>query len=97
EEPFEYENDDEEEERLAPADSSTIPAVNHVPSAGDTDALETDEAAPTLVPSPRQHTAMIFDKYGYIKNHKKTVKNRQTRIRGTEKHKRSQGFKAEAK
>ncbi|GKB04715.1 hypothetical protein Tco_0832910 [Tanacetum coccineum] len=59
EEPFEYENDNEEEERLAPADSSTIPAVDHVPSAGDTEALETDEAAPTLIPSPRRHTAMI--------------------------------------
>ncbi|GKA26614.1 hypothetical protein Tco_0712723, partial [Tanacetum coccineum] len=35
--------------------------------------------------------------YGYIKNHKKTVKNGQTRTRESEEHKRSQGFKAEAK
>ncbi|GJR54519.1 hypothetical protein Tco_1405040 [Tanacetum coccineum] len=59
EEPFEYENDGEEEERLALADSSTIPVVDHVPSVGDTDALKTDEAAPTLIPSPRRHMAMI--------------------------------------
>ncbi|GJT32508.1 hypothetical protein Tco_0922927, partial [Tanacetum coccineum] len=59
EEPFEYENDGEEEERLALADSSTIPTVDHVPSVGDTDALKTDEAAPTLIPSPRWHMVMI--------------------------------------
>ncbi|GKF18522.1 hypothetical protein Tco_0063440, partial [Tanacetum coccineum] len=54
EEPFEDEDDDEEE-RLAPTDSSAIPVVDPVPSAGDTKALETDEAAPTTVPSPRRH------------------------------------------
>ncbi|GJX23702.1 hypothetical protein Tco_0228147 [Tanacetum coccineum] len=37
------------------------------------------------------------DKYGYIKNHKKTVKNEQTRTRGTEEHKRSQRCKAKAR
>ncbi|GKF43230.1 hypothetical protein Tco_0129782, partial [Tanacetum coccineum] len=48
EEPFEDEEDDEEEEEhLAPADSSTIPVVDLVPSAGDTEAFETDESAPT--------------------------------------------------
>ncbi|GJX40443.1 zf-CCHC domain-containing protein, partial [Tanacetum coccineum] len=36
-------------------------------------------------------------RYGYIKNHKKTVKNGQTRTRETGEHKRSQGFKAKAK
>ncbi|GJZ43054.1 reverse transcriptase domain-containing protein [Tanacetum coccineum] len=35
--------------------------------------------------------------YGYIKNHKKTVKNRQTRTRETEEHAERQGFKAKAK
>ncbi|GKA11788.1 retrovirus-related pol polyprotein from transposon TNT 1-94 [Tanacetum coccineum] len=35
--------------------------------------------------------------YGYINNHKKTIKNGQTRTRGMEKHKRSQGLKAKAK
>ncbi|GJT21312.1 hypothetical protein Tco_0891249 [Tanacetum coccineum] len=48
EEPFEDEEDDEEEdEHLAPADSSAIPAVDPIPSAGDTKAFETDESAPT--------------------------------------------------
>ncbi|GJW91277.1 putative reverse transcriptase domain-containing protein [Tanacetum coccineum] len=47
EEPFEDEGDDEEEEEhLAPADSSAIPVVDPVPSAGDTEAFETDESAP---------------------------------------------------
>ncbi|GJS55775.1 hypothetical protein Tco_0629137 [Tanacetum coccineum] len=49
EEPFE---DEEEEEHLAPADSSAIPVVDPVPSAGDTEAFETDESAPT--PRPPQ-------------------------------------------
>ncbi|GJS40954.1 hypothetical protein Tco_0565997 [Tanacetum coccineum] len=53
EEPFEDEEDDEEEEEhLAPADSSVIPVVDPVPSAGDTEAFETDESAPT--PRPPQ-------------------------------------------
>ncbi|GJS40621.1 hypothetical protein Tco_0565664 [Tanacetum coccineum] len=47
EEPFEDEDDDgEEEEHLAPTDSSAIPVVDPIPSAGDTEAFETDEAAP---------------------------------------------------
>ncbi|GJZ13510.1 hypothetical protein Tco_0548740 [Tanacetum coccineum] len=52
EEPFEDEEDDEEEEHLAPADSPVIPIVDPVPSAGDTEAFETDESAPT--PRPPQ-------------------------------------------
>ncbi|GKE51859.1 hypothetical protein Tco_1487015, partial [Tanacetum coccineum] len=48
EEPFEDEGDDEEEEEhLAPSDSSAILVVDHVPSAGDTEAFKTDESAPT--------------------------------------------------
>ncbi|GKD52148.1 hypothetical protein Tco_1281124 [Tanacetum coccineum] len=48
EEPFEEEDDDkEEEEHLALADSSVIPIVDLVPSAGDTEAFETDESTPT--------------------------------------------------
>ncbi|GJU52761.1 hypothetical protein Tco_1226475 [Tanacetum coccineum] len=48
EEPFEDEEDDkEEEEHLALADSSDVPAIDHVPSARDTEAFETDESAPT--------------------------------------------------
>ncbi|GKE90712.1 hypothetical protein Tco_1571807, partial [Tanacetum coccineum] len=53
EEPFEDEEDDEEEEEhLALADSSAIPIVDPVPSAGDIEAFETDESAPT--PRPPQ-------------------------------------------
>nr|GEV94845.1 ribonuclease H-like domain-containing protein [Tanacetum cinerariifolium] len=49
EEASEDEDDDEEKEEghLAPADSSTVSIVDHVPSAGDTEALRTDESAPT--------------------------------------------------
>ncbi|GKF26355.1 hypothetical protein Tco_0082249 [Tanacetum coccineum] len=47
EEPFEDEDDDEEEEHLALANSSAIPVVDPVPSAGDTEAFETDESVPT--------------------------------------------------
>ncbi|GJU31857.1 putative ribonuclease H-like domain-containing protein [Tanacetum coccineum] len=36
-------------------------------------------------------------RYGYIKNHKKTVKNGQARTRESEEYKRSQRFKAEAR
>ncbi|GJW57279.1 putative reverse transcriptase domain-containing protein [Tanacetum coccineum] len=59
EEPFEDEDDDEEEEHLAPADSSAIPVVDPVPSAEDTEAFETNEDAPTPVPSPRRHMARM--------------------------------------
>ncbi|GKC63328.1 hypothetical protein Tco_1095926, partial [Tanacetum coccineum] len=54
EEPFEDEEEeylalfeDEEEEHLDLADSSAIPVVDHVPSAGDIEEFETDESAPT--------------------------------------------------
>ncbi|GKF19911.1 hypothetical protein Tco_0068549, partial [Tanacetum coccineum] len=57
EEPFE--DDEEEEEHLALADSPAAPVIDPVPSAEDTEAFETDEAAPTHVPSPRQHTARM--------------------------------------
>ncbi|GJS19175.1 hypothetical protein Tco_0447807 [Tanacetum coccineum] len=53
--------DEEEEEHLAPADSTTLPAIDPVPSAEDTEAFETDESAPTPpVPSPRLHKARIY-------------------------------------
>ncbi|GJX67800.1 retrovirus-related pol polyprotein from transposon TNT 1-94 [Tanacetum coccineum] len=53
EEPFEDEEDDEEEEEHpASTDSSTIPVVDPVPSARDTEEFETDESAPT--PRPPQ-------------------------------------------
>ncbi|GKF82287.1 hypothetical protein Tco_0243943, partial [Tanacetum coccineum] len=46
EEAFEDEDDDEEEEHLAPVDSSVVPVVDPIPSAGDTEAFDTDESAP---------------------------------------------------
>ncbi|GKD59363.1 hypothetical protein Tco_1296872, partial [Tanacetum coccineum] len=39
--------DEEEEEHPAPADSSAVPIVDPVPSAGDTEAFETHKSAPT--------------------------------------------------
>ncbi|GKF53898.1 hypothetical protein Tco_0160808 [Tanacetum coccineum] len=39
--------DEEEEEHLAPADSFVVPVVDHIPSAEDTEAFETDESTPT--------------------------------------------------
>ncbi|GJS22297.1 hypothetical protein Tco_0450929 [Tanacetum coccineum] len=39
--------DEEEEEHLALANPSAVPVVDHVPSAGDTEAFKTDESAPT--------------------------------------------------
>nr|GEW11715.1 putative reverse transcriptase domain-containing protein [Tanacetum cinerariifolium] len=35
------------------------PTVDHVPLAKDTEAFETDESAPTPIPSPRHHTARM--------------------------------------
>ncbi|GJU42323.1 hypothetical protein Tco_1195280 [Tanacetum coccineum] len=46
EEPTEDE-EEEEQENLALADSSIVPVVDLVPSAGDTEAFETNESAPT--------------------------------------------------
>ncbi|GKB68861.1 hypothetical protein Tco_0930273 [Tanacetum coccineum] len=56
EEPFE---DEEEEEHLASVDSPAAPVIDPVPSAKDTEAFETDEAAPTHMPSPRRHTTRM--------------------------------------
>nr|GEU35132.1 hypothetical protein [Tanacetum cinerariifolium] len=56
----EDEDDDEEgEEHLALAKSSTVPTVDLVSSSEDTEAFETDESAPTHVPSPRRRTARM--------------------------------------
>ncbi|GJR91572.1 putative reverse transcriptase domain-containing protein [Tanacetum coccineum] len=46
------EDDEEEEEHLAPTDSSVVPIVDLVLLAGDTEAFENDESAPT--PRPPQ-------------------------------------------
>ncbi|GJY95611.1 hypothetical protein Tco_0511972 [Tanacetum coccineum] len=59
-EPFEDKEDDEEGgEHLAPADSPVVPVIDDVPLVEDTVAFETDEAAPTHVPSPRRHMAKM--------------------------------------
>ncbi|GKD06356.1 hypothetical protein Tco_1181330, partial [Tanacetum coccineum] len=47
--------EDEEGEHPTPADSSVVPVVDPVPSAGDTEAFETDESAPT----PRSPQAIV--------------------------------------
>ncbi|GKD38347.1 hypothetical protein Tco_1258554 [Tanacetum coccineum] len=48
--------DEEEEEHPAPADSSVVPVVDHVPLAGDTKAFKTDESTPTpRSPQTRVH------------------------------------------
>nr|GEV93269.1 hypothetical protein [Tanacetum cinerariifolium] len=46
-------DDDEEKEHPAPVDSSVVLVDDPVPLAEDTKAFETDESAPTHVPSPR--------------------------------------------
>ncbi|GKD46254.1 hypothetical protein Tco_1270899 [Tanacetum coccineum] len=58
-EPFKDEDDDEEEEYLALANSSVVPVVDPVPSAGDTEAFETDESAP--IPRSPQTKARIAE------------------------------------
>ncbi|GJY48369.1 hypothetical protein Tco_0438325 [Tanacetum coccineum] len=67
EEPIE---DKEEEEHLAPADSSMVPVVDPVPLAGDTEAFETDKPAPT----PRSpQTRVLFSQTRLCKA-RKTVR-----------------------
>ncbi|GKF44693.1 hypothetical protein Tco_0131245 [Tanacetum coccineum] len=44
-------DDEEDEEHLAPANSFVVPVDDPVPSAEDTEAFETNESAPTPVPS----------------------------------------------
>ncbi|GJW13071.1 hypothetical protein Tco_0017204 [Tanacetum coccineum] len=71
EEPFEDNDDDEvEEEHLAPADSSAVPIVDHVPSAGDTEAFETDESTPT----PRSPQIRIPFAQTRLRRARKTVR-----------------------
>ncbi|GJZ03311.1 hypothetical protein Tco_0536586 [Tanacetum coccineum] len=71
EEPFEDgEDDEEEEEHPAPADPSTIPVVNLVPSAGNTEAFETDESAPT----PRAPQIRIPFAQTHLRRARKTVR-----------------------
>nr|GFA33203.1 hypothetical protein [Tanacetum cinerariifolium] len=62
--------DEEEDEHLAMADSSTIPVVDHVPSAGDTETFETDESAPT----PRSPQTKILFSQTRLRRARKTVR-----------------------
>ncbi|GJX43511.1 hypothetical protein Tco_0260187 [Tanacetum coccineum] len=71
EEPFEDEDDDEEEEEhLALADSSVVPVVDPIPSAGDTEAFETDESAPT----PRSPQTKVPFAQTHLRRARKTVR-----------------------
>ncbi|GKF45383.1 hypothetical protein Tco_0131935, partial [Tanacetum coccineum] len=70
EEPIEDENDEEEEEHLAPAYSSSIPVVDPVPSAGDTEAFETDESAPT----PRSPQTIVPFSQIRLRRARKTIR-----------------------
>ncbi|GKE30720.1 putative reverse transcriptase domain-containing protein, partial [Tanacetum coccineum] len=69
--PFKDEDDgEEEEEHLAPSDSSAAPVADNVPSAGNTEAFETDESAPT----PRlPQTIVLFSQTRLLKP-RKTVR-----------------------
>ncbi|GKD86942.1 hypothetical protein Tco_1358096 [Tanacetum coccineum] len=58
-------DDDEEDEHLTLADSSVVPVDDLIPSAEDTEAFETDESAPTPVPSPRRSTARMSVRLRY--------------------------------
>ncbi|GJY38398.1 hypothetical protein Tco_0424762 [Tanacetum coccineum] len=58
EEEEDKDKDKEEEEHLVSADSTTLPAIDLVPSTEDTEAFETDESAPTP-PSPRLRKVRI--------------------------------------
>ncbi|GKC59879.1 hypothetical protein Tco_1087477 [Tanacetum coccineum] len=52
-------DDDEEEEHPALADSLVVHVDDYVPSAEDIEEFETDESAPTPIPSPRRRTARM--------------------------------------
>ncbi|GKE50807.1 hypothetical protein Tco_1485963, partial [Tanacetum coccineum] len=63
-------DEDEEEELLALVDSSTIPVVDHVPSAGDTEAFKTDESAPT----PRSPQIRVLFAQTHLRRARKTIR-----------------------
>ncbi|GKA84486.1 hypothetical protein Tco_0806081 [Tanacetum coccineum] len=62
--------DEEEEEHPALADSSVVPVVDPVPSAGDTEAFETDESAPT----PRSPQTRVLFSQTRLCRARKTVR-----------------------
>ncbi|GJS19343.1 hypothetical protein Tco_0447975 [Tanacetum coccineum] len=61
---------DEEEEHLALTDSSMVPVVDPIPSAGDTEAFETDESAPT----PRSPQTRVSFSQTRLRRIRKTVR-----------------------
>ncbi|GJW84174.1 hypothetical protein Tco_0157319 [Tanacetum coccineum] len=67
EEPIE---DEKEEEHLAQADHFVVPVVDPVPSAGDTEAFETDESAPT----PRSPQTRVPFSQTRLRRARKTVR-----------------------
>ncbi|GKE53932.1 hypothetical protein Tco_1489088, partial [Tanacetum coccineum] len=62
--------DEEEEEHIAPADPFAVLVVDPVPSAGDTEAFETDESAPT----PRSSQTRVLFSQTRLHRARKTVK-----------------------
>ncbi|GKA29830.1 hypothetical protein Tco_0716075 [Tanacetum coccineum] len=70
EEPFGDEDDDDEKEYLTLAHSSAIPIVDPIPSAGDTEAFETDEFAPT----PRSPQTKVPFAQTRLRRARKTVR-----------------------
>ncbi|GJV59294.1 hypothetical protein Tco_1465394 [Tanacetum coccineum] len=62
--------DEEEEEHPAPADPSAVPVVDPVPSAGDIEAFETDESAPT----PRSPQTRVPFSQTRLRRARKTVR-----------------------
>nr|GEV94320.1 hypothetical protein [Tanacetum cinerariifolium] len=62
--------DEEEEEHLAPADSSVVPIVDPVLPARDTEALDADEPTPT----PRSHHTIILLSQTRLRRARKTVR-----------------------
>ncbi|GJY68722.1 hypothetical protein Tco_0471704, partial [Tanacetum coccineum] len=63
-------DEEEEEEHLAPADPSAVPVVDPVPSAGDTEAFEIDESAPT----PRSPQTRVSFSQTRLRKARKTVR-----------------------
>ncbi|GKC42891.1 hypothetical protein Tco_1060613 [Tanacetum coccineum] len=62
--------DEEEEEHPAPTDSYVVPIVDPVPSAGDTEAIETDESAPI----PRSPQTRVLFSQTQLCRARKTVR-----------------------
>ncbi|GJV82509.1 hypothetical protein Tco_1522407 [Tanacetum coccineum] len=65
-------SDDEEEEHLALAESTTLHAIDPIPSVEDTEAFETDEFAPTPPPPRSPRTKVPFSQTR-LRRSRKTV------------------------